>query len=102
MGAIIALGIIIAVAVSIIAFVVVYQFIQQQTALNKLESTLNPESKRDTLLNPEPERGTLFEQLYDSYQECIDDWNKPQNMEILKNNSPTSTPKEHCDVMSGM
>jgi len=50
----------------IITPIILYQFIQQQQALNKIEKMLNPKSNT----NPESSLG------YDTYQECYDYWKK--------------------------
>jgi len=68
MNTIIILGIIIAVAVSIIAVVVVYQFVQQQQAIEKLDNILDPSKPKSSL-------------GYSTYQECLDYWNREATVE---------------------
>ena len=68
--------------------IVAYQFVRQEQALDKIENMLNPEP--ETEANP-------TSSLYGSYQECINEWNKPVNLEILRNVSLTLTPEQMCD-----
>jgi hypothetical protein len=55
-------------AVVVIAGIIAFQFVQEQQALNKLEKTLNP---------PKPEH----ELGYNTYQECLNYWNKGSHVE---------------------
>ena len=73
MNNIILLQIISLVGIFIIAIIVVYQFVQEQQALNRIDKMLNPPKPKD--LNYEPSIN------YNTYQECIDYWNKAATVE---------------------
>jgi hypothetical protein len=67
----------------IITPIIVYQFIQQQQALNKIEKMLNPQPE----VNLETETGNLLG--YHNYQECFSFWNSPERVANLTKDNLT-------------